>query len=446
MNFDLKGDPTVGTERLKDIVACMGFKKGKQVASLLDRAPAYRVRKIPTGIFELDWKTHGGIPIDRITRISGKRNSCKTTTLLKVLANAQKYCRYCVSPIVVLPDTGEKDCRCPNPRYTLEDSDKLQFLKEEECRDVLEGRVPPSAKMDKDVWTIGIGQGRPRAVLEQTYRCAPFQTLFVETERKLDARWAELNGVDTSLVVVLGLDWAESLIDTLEELLYTGQLDLVIVDTMSMLVPRDSLEKSMEETPKVASRAVIKQRLLEKVLACQQSRGLAEKGVTFVCASQVRTQGIGGYRTYLGASDGNAADHLMGLDLVFREKGYKYIHHEYASSGEFEFEVRKNHCGGSPGVSGTFHMWLDPKGPYSVGDTDDQDKVIRYAREFDLISEQKGKLKYNMSSPYKEGGYGFRLLGQVEEFLVENPTVYSTLRKEVLERMIHLRTPKKEKK
>jgi len=69
--FDLKGDPGPGQDLLKDIALTLGRKNGAFYASRLDLAMAYKVKKLPTGIFYLDWYTGGGIPLDRITRIGG---------------------------------------------------------------------------------------------------------------------------------------------------------------------------------------------------------------------------------------------------------------------------------------------------------------------------------------------------------------------------------------
>lgn len=442
INYDLQGDPTRGRERLKDIVMASGWHKSRQTASVMDLALTYQIRKLPTGIFSLDWFTHGGLPLDRVTRFYGPKNSCKTTTMLKVLANSQHYCRMCKTPLVVSPEDGRVNCECPQPRFRIKDAAALQYMPVDEALAITRGELPSSAESDKGGYFIRVQS--KKVYFEETYRCVPMQAAFIETEHKLDKAWVQRNGVDTRLMVVVGAEWAESTIDTVESLLYSREVDIIFIDTLNLLVPRERIEKGMDMAPRVAVKANIIQRFLEKIIAAQYSGGLMnDHPITIIAASQVRTKGIGGYRTYLGASDGNMMDHVAALDIRMRSGGYHWIHQEYASYGSYQFTIDKNHVGGSSGVSGTFKMWLDPYvSTRQVGDTDDPDQVIKYGRQSGLIDEEKG---YRIKSPYLSKGKRFRTLGALESFLVENPTVYRDLRRRVLEYMMSVRTEKKKK-
>lgn len=443
IDYDGKGNPSVGYSRLQNIVVQLGRRKGIHTAATLDRALSYRIRKIQTGVFALDWLTGGGFPLDRITRIGGPKNAAKTTTMLKTLANAQTYCRMCACPIVISPKTGNKDCECPKHRFKLVDSVTLERLKDEDVYKVLAGRLPAHAGKEGDKVFIKDLKGK-RVYLEETYRCIPFQSVYVETEHKLDEAWARANGVDTKLVAIISSPWAEPTIDTTEAVLYTGEVDLVFVDTVTMFIGKDAIEKSMEDNPRVAGRANTIKRFLEKIISAQNAGGVMNPNpVTIVCNSQVRTKGIGAYRTFLGTSDGNMMDHCVALDLYFREKGFTFENKEYASYGEYEFTVLKNHVGGSSGVAGTFKMWLDPLGPYKVGDTDDFKHVVNYGRQYGLIKGGTGK--YNIECRHVDAGVVFRTVGALETFLQENKTVFLDLRRRVLEKVIQTRTPTKAK-
>jgi RecA/RadA recombinase len=443
VDYDGKGNPSVGYSRLQNIVVQLGRRKGIHTAATLDRALSYRIRKIQTGIFALDWLTGGGFPLDRITRIGGPKNAAKTTTMLKTLANAQTYCRMCACPIVISPKTGNKDCECPKHRFKLVDSVTLERLKDEDVYTVLAGGLPTHAGKEGDKVFIKDLKGK-RVYLEETYRCIPFQSVYVETEHKLDEAWARANGVDTKLVAIISSPWAEPTIDTTEAVLYTGEVDLVFVDTITMFIGKDAIEKSMEDNPRVAGRANTIKRFLEKIISAQNAGGVMNPNpVTIVCNSQVRTKGIGAYRTFLGTSDGNMMDHCVALDLYFREKGFTFENKEYASYGEYEFTVLKNHVGGSSGVAGTFKIWLDPLGPYQVGDTDDFKHVVNYGRQYGLIKGSTGK--YNIECRHVDEGVLFRTVGALETFLQENKTVFLDLRRRVLEKVIQTRTPTKAK-
>jgi len=436
--YDLRGEDAPGKARLKELAFQLGWQKDKKVhiASVLDRARIFYLRKIPTGIFLLDWYTHGGVPIGRVTRISGRRNSCKTTTLLRILANAQKYCRYCKSPIVLTKDS-RKDCLCPNPRYKVTEVSCLQHISPQYISAVMDGNLPDGADKKSLVWR----HDGHVIKFEETYRCAPFRAVYIETEHKLDEKWVRANGVDLELVLVVGSDWAESTVDTAEKILYTGEFDIVFVDTLSMLVPRDTIEKSLEENSKIAVRATIIQKFLQKIIASQYRYGLLDdSAITIVCATQVRTLGIGSWKGgHLGAADGNMMEHVVSLDLSFKEKGYKWENREYVSYGIFEFTVLKNHTGGSSAVTGLFNVWLDPKGPHSVGDTDDLLQTIKYGRKLEVIV--KAKEGYCFPNPYF--ALVFPTLEEMAEELKVKADLYAFLRRAVLDKLIELRTPKK---
>jgi recombination protein RecA len=50
----------------------------------------YEAERIPTGIFDLDYATGGGIPRGRLTEIYGPESSCKTNIVVKAMQQAQK--------------------------------------------------------------------------------------------------------------------------------------------------------------------------------------------------------------------------------------------------------------------------------------------------------------------------------------------------------------------
>jgi hypothetical protein len=317
----------------------------------------------------------------------------------------------------------------------LEDARLFEDLSDADAEALLNGAAPKGAR-----GSVKTRTGK-HAKLVEVNRCDPMRAVLIEPEHKLDVEWAKKNGVDTQLVIVVGADWAESTIDTVEKLLYSTEVDLVLIDTLSMLVPADTIRKTMDEHPKVAEKANIIQRFLQKVIAAQYSGGLLNSTpVTLIVNSQIRTKGIGAYRTFLGVSDGNTMDHCTALDIALKERGYIWENKEYASYGKYEFTILKNHTGGSPGVTGEFKMWLDPNGPYKVGDTDDLGLVMGYGKKMGMIRHEGGR--YKLTSRYTDEG--FSTLKEVEKFLVDNHTVYLDLRRAVLEKIVDVRTPKKD--
>jgi hypothetical protein len=101
--------------------------------------------------------------------------------------------------------------------------------------------------------------------------------------------------------------------------------------------------------------------------------------------------------------------------------------------------VRKNKAGGSPGVKGTIRFWLVATPDHPVGDSDDLQTVMSYARDpaIGLITEGTGDEKLVLATPYvADGRVPFARVGDCHTFLQANPTVYADLRARVLEALM----------
>jgi hypothetical protein len=135
-------------------------------------------------------------------------------------------------------------------------------------------------------------------------------------------------------------------------------------------------------------------------------------------------------------------DHLVALDIFLYEKGYHWENNEYASYGNYQFTVLRNHAGGSSGVSGCFKLWVDPNGPYKVGDTDDVPQVIEYGQKTEVI--KKVSAGYSFVTPYVDSGeVCVKTLKDLEKFFLESPTIYLDIRQQVLAKVMDIRTKKR---
>lgn len=414
----------------------LNSRSGQNVynASTLDRATAYDIKKMPTGIFQLDWFL-GGLALDRITRVWGPKNSCKTTLLIKILASSQKFCRHCKSQI------HNGDCSCPKPRYVLRDAADIEKFSQEDAKLVGQGSLPADAEEGKDHYFCSRewGSKMSKIIFEEGYRCEPMRALYVETERKFDAEWARKNGVDTGLVVIMGSDWAERTIDSIEEILYTDKIDLLIIDTLSAMASDEDISKSMSDNTKIGHKAVIKSRLLSKLTAIQYRYGvLSNHKLTVVICSQVRTQGIGSYCTFEAPSDGKHMEYAVSVDLQLKFMQYKFTTKERPTFGKYSFTIHKNHTGGATGVTGSFEMCLDDYGDFAIGDTNDVLNAVHYGREFKLVEKKKNYM-VKIGRTWKDSGS--TTLDGLYTFLLKNTKLYETFRKAVLGELVDTRTP-----
>lgn len=441
---DLGGSPDKGRDRVREVSEVINRRYGTHTALPLNVAAVADVERLPFGVLDMDWKTRGGLVIGRVNRLWGKKSTLKTTLCLRAVAQAQRYCRHCKAPIVEEPTTGRKNCRCPDPRYTMADPGQFALLTQEQTIQIRYGMLPAPATMKKPWIETTVEKkvkgktkkSKVKVLFEECDRNEPWRCIFIDSERTIDKKWAQNNGVDTSLVALVGGKWAEMVLDTTEELILTREFDLIVIDSLAMLTPEDEISKSHRENPKVAGQASVMTRAVKKWLSAMSEEGLMNRyAPTMVCTDQVRIKGIGfGQHARLAPAASNAVDHTLSLDIGMRAKGYEF-RGDVAEYGTFEYTVDKNKAGGSPGVSGSFRFWLKPTRGRAVGDVEDAKVVIDQARGLGHV--ESGKSKYTLISEYLEdGSETFKTLKALTAFLENNPTVYADLRARVLSALI----------
>lgn len=473
--FDQAGTPDAGRQRLAELADRLGRRWGASTALPLSVAPVARLQRLPFGILMLDWLSGGGLAIGRWNRIWGKKSTLKSTLCLRVLRQAQRTCRHCKFPIVADPENPlSRDCRCPNPRYWLKDEADYQWLQTEAAIRISYGMLPEAARKVKikgegeffglhceppehlaeqekqkaaDAKAKGEKYAKQKAIARdilfvEAPRCEPMRCLYLDSEQTITHAWALDNGVDTSLVLLVGAEWAEQSFANVEDAVLTREFDLIIIDSTSVLETKENLEKTVEQRQTVASRANKTGQFVRRLLSAGFEGLTARHRPTILCTSQVTTHGIGfGQHAYLAPTDGNVLEHALSIDIRMTEAGYQFDKEgQKAVYGEFDFQVTKNKASGNPGVGSKIRFWLTATPEHPVGDSDDLAVVMAYARDFgrrgiaDFINETSKGLE--LRSGYVRGGSMiFKRVGDCETFLRTNITIYDDLRERVLSRL-----------
>jgi len=491
--YDQGGSPSLGQTRVSAIAESIGRTWGRTAAMPLDVAPVARVRTLPFGILMLDWLTKGGLRVGGINRLWGPKSVLKSTLCLRALSSAQNHCRHCKTPLVRHPDCtcqtraqqerlgldfgdapcpvkvrqaeGEDvrcvDCRCPKPRFWLMNEDDYPWLPAKAALEISNGQLPdghelrtvehptlgkvalPAIDCDPPehvVKAAGKAKPKPRQVVfAPANRCEPWRCLYLDSEGTIDERWARENGVDTSNVLLVGSGWAEKSLSTIEEAVVAQEFDLIIIDSISMLNPQSNQEKALDESPVVAAHANVMGRFITRHIAQCFEEGLtARYRPTVLLTSQVTTKNIGwGKHPFLGPTGGNKVEHACSLDLRLMARGYTFDATNTVSlHGDFEFEISKHKYGGSCGVSGTIRYWLVRDADHAVGDSDDLDVVMRYARELGegFLKDGSGKARLTLYSDFIDGGEKvFPRVGDCTAFLRAHTPIYDDLRARVLQ-------------
>ena len=67
----------------------------------------------------------------------------------------------------------------------------------------------------------------------------------IDVEHALDPKWAQLNGVDTKSLLVSQPDSGEDALTIAEELIRSGEIAVIVIDSVAALVPKSELEGQM---------------------------------------------------------------------------------------------------------------------------------------------------------------------------------------------------------
>ena len=247
---------------------------GAGTVALAATGRRFVIDRYSTGSLALDFALGGGVPAGRIVKIVGQESSGKTTLMLRIMADAQGRCANCVRRVrdltvgeVIDEATGEVDYRAAAT-----------------CDCVAQGLyVPVAAEGEKD----GDFEARVKALRENSYE--ETRVAFVDAEAALDMTWAERVGIDRRRLVHVVPENAETAVDVYIDLLFTGMVDFIGLDSIAALVPREEVEASaFDQQQGLAARIVNKfvRRATAASMAVDLGRG--RRAPTQVWLNQLR--------------------------------------------------------------------------------------------------------------------------------------------------------------
>lgn len=176
-------------------------KKDWNCTSLMDSAHAERGPKLPFSSPLLNYSTYGGIPRGQITEFFGDPSGGKSTTAIDICKNSHKI-------------------------FQQEFEDKISILKEKALKD----KVAASE-------------------LDELEERGVKKILYVDLEHSFDGEWAKKLGIhDEDMDIMQPPDVvAEDILQTVQELIETGELGLVVLDSIPSLTTKQELEKKYGE-------------------------------------------------------------------------------------------------------------------------------------------------------------------------------------------------------
>jgi len=168
---------------------------------LMQGAKAARGPKIPFSSPLMNWCTYGGIPRSRITEFFGDPGGGKSTTAIDICKNAVTI-------------------------FAKEHVDNIQKLQES-------AKTSKAAAME----------------LDDLLQSGPKKVLYIDLEHGFDGAWASTLGIDDSVIDIMQPPdvVAEDVLQTIQDLVQTGEVGLIVLDSLPSLVPRAELEKKIGE-------------------------------------------------------------------------------------------------------------------------------------------------------------------------------------------------------
>lgn len=177
-------------------------KKEWQCDSLMDAAKIDKDGKIPFSSPLVNFATYGGIPRNRITEFCGEPGSGKSTTSVDICKNAIELFRQ---------------------EYDF----KLNELRKK----------------------ASTGNKQAASDIDDMIEIGPKKVLYIDLEHSFDGKWAKTLGIDKSEIHIMQPPnvVAEDVLQTVQELVETGEVGLIVLDSLPSLVPRAELEKKYGE-------------------------------------------------------------------------------------------------------------------------------------------------------------------------------------------------------
>ena len=368
-------------------------KKAKdwKCPDMMSQAKSDTVDRIPFSSPKMNWATYGGIPRRRFSEFFGKPGAGKSTSAVDICKNA----------ITV---------------FDKEYNDKM-----------LELRASSSKTAAVEI-----------ADMEET---GPKKILYVDIEHGFDRKWAETIGMDMERIDIMqpGNVPAEELLQTLEELIQTGEVGLIVLDSIPSLVTTDELEKKLTEKTKIATVATVMTLVMRKWVAL-----LTRYDCTVILINQLRENMKNPFEP--NTPGGLAVKFYSSLRIMFELGspidflGNTVPQYTADPAGYIvNARIMKLKTGANNRKNGTYFLMCDsgirPEFDYAQLALNDYGLIKKKAAWFTFVDPYTGEL-IETPDPLHEGKMkplSVNGMAKVYEFLQSNQEYYQKLQKFILD-------------
>jgi RecA/RadA recombinase len=335
-----------------------------------DEGRVVTVKRIPTGIFLVDYATGGGIPHGRISTIYGRKSSGKSAMAAKIVASGQQMCRLCLGPVVNEEQDVEVTVRKIDPETgeIVAVKETVRKMVPVDCAN--ECRVDPGDKrVKKNPWP-----GRMNVV-------------WIDAEGTFDVPFYKKFGVDTHDVFVQVPDYGEQAVDLGDAAIRTGECDILVVDSIATLIPKKEREDSAEDAQVAVQARLINKMMRNWTASLNELRAQHKTDCCIILINQIR-QKISMFPVDVRPG-GLGQEFATSLDIRLWQKDYKFDKSGRPLLMNTQFAIEKNKVG-TPKMEGVYKMCVTDHPGRKQGDTWDDEVVMVIAKKNGLIVEGPG--------------------------------------------------------
>jgi len=237
---------------------------------------------------------------------------------------------------------------------------------------------------------------------------------FIDAEHALDPEYAQALGVNIEELLISQPDTGEQALEITEELVRSGAIDVIVIDSVAALVPKAEIEKAMDEQ-QMGLQARLMSKALRKLTAI-----VGKTSTTVIFINQLRMKIGVMYGNPETTTGGNALKYYSSVRLDIRKCDSVKKDGEDIGN-RVRVKVAKNKVA-PPFRVAEFDI-IFGKGICALGNT------LDVACNFDIVKKAGAWFSYNDEK-----------LGQgrdkSKEFLEENPKILAEIEKKVREKLV----------
>lgn len=399
--------------KLSMVLKNVNLAHGKGTIGGAKRELLYR---ISTGSVSFDRALGGGIPVGRTTIFRGGESSGKTDASYRIIGIAQKLCANCYREARELKFVKTKD--------GMEAQGFCDCYKQ----GIHQIKQQPDEKKEEF-------SQRKKLYEENSYE--EYRVALIEPERSWDSAWAETKGVNVDRLLYSCPECAEEAGDIYDELLRTGEIDMIVLDSIAALTPAEEIVESLVKW---------QQGLQARIIGKFTRRVQSSVNVVVREYGRLPTQlWINQEREKIGISFGDntvmpaGVSQLFAASVIVKMWQSKWVKEardtdlikefqsDIGSRVRINFKVTKNKT--APAYqTGSYDLWVAGE---DAGKIDEQKYFLAMAEKFGLIKEVEDKKKKTWFLGDEEYKTKKAMIDRVME-----PEVYKKMREMLMEALL----------